>query len=182
MPDPLIGFLIVMKKGLEVRLYPSKEQRVLIEKTLGCSRFVYNHILAIKKELWEDYKLSYNPNLKSFKEEWNFLNKVPSQALANAYMDCINSFKNFFNGKSGKTNNKQAYPKFHKKGKWNPIWEYTSRDINHPMEGHKAWCCSECAWTTDERHDWCVCGADMRESNKMSSMTKKAVEELLKQL
>lgn len=65
----LIGFLIVMKKGLEIRLYPSKEQRVLIDRTLGCSRFVYNHVLGMKKELWEDYKLSFNPNLKSFKEE-----------------------------------------------------------------------------------------------------------------
>lgn len=72
-----IGFLIVMKKGLEIRLYPSKEQRVLIDRTLGCSRFVYNKVLAMKKELWEDYRLSYNPNLKSFKEEWNFLTKVP---------------------------------------------------------------------------------------------------------
>ena len=44
-----IGFLIVMKKGLEVRLYPSKEQRVLIDRTLGCSRFVYNKVLGIKK-------------------------------------------------------------------------------------------------------------------------------------
>jgi len=56
---------------------------------------------------------------------------------------------------------------FYEKGKWSPIWEYTSRDINHPMEGHEVWCCSECGWTTDEKHDWCVCGADMRESNKI---------------
>ncbi|MGN0967609.1 MAG: helix-turn-helix domain-containing protein [Candidatus Coprovivens sp.] len=52
-----------MKKGLEVRLYPSKEQRVIIDRTLGCSRFVYNHVLALKKELWEDYKLSSFQNL-----------------------------------------------------------------------------------------------------------------------
>src|SRR5574344_1414660 len=85
-----------MKKGLEVRLYPSKEQRALIDRTLGCSRFVYNHVLALKKELWEDYKLSFNPKLKSFKEEWKFLTKVPSQALANSYMDCMTAFNNFF--------------------------------------------------------------------------------------
>ena len=71
---------------------------------------------------------------------------------------------------------------FHEKGKWEPVWEYTSRSVHHPMEGHEAWACSECGWTTDERHNWCVCGADMRESNKMSFMSKKAVEELLKQL
>lgn len=104
-----------MKKGLEIRLYPSKEQRVLIDRTLGCSRFVYNHILAIKKELWEDYKLSFNPNLKSFKEEWKFLTKVPSQALANSYMDCMAAFNNFFKSLNGKSNTEQKFPKFHKK-------------------------------------------------------------------
>lgn len=105
-----------MKKGLEIRLYPSKEQRVLINRTLGCSRFVYNHVLALKKELWEDYKLSFNPKLKSFKEEWKFLNKVPSQALANSYMDCLTAFNNFFNSLKCKSKLKQAFPKFHKKG------------------------------------------------------------------
>ena len=108
-----------MKKGLEVRLYPSKEQRVLIDKTLGCSRFVYNHVLALKKELWEDYKLSFNPNLKSFKEEWKFLAKVPSQALANSYMDCMTAYNNWFNSISGKSKAKQSFPKFHKKGQKN---------------------------------------------------------------
>ena len=105
-----------MKKGLEVRLYPSKEQRVLIDRTLGCSRFVYNHVLGMKKELWEDYKLSFNPNLKSFKKEWTFLTKVPSQALANSYMDCMTAFNNFFNSLKGKSKSQQAFPKFHKKG------------------------------------------------------------------
>ena len=105
-----------MKKGLEVRLYPSKEQRILIDRTLGCSRFVYNHVLALKKELWEDYKLSFNPNLKSFKKEWKFLTKVPSQAIANSYMDCMTAFNNFFNSLNGKSKTKQNFPKFHKKG------------------------------------------------------------------
>jgi putative transposase len=105
-----------MKKGLEVRLYPSKEQRVLIDNTLGCSRFVYNHILGLKKELWEDYKLSFNPNLKSFKEEWKFLTKVPAQALANSYMDCMTAFNNFFSSIKGKSKAEQRFPKFHKKG------------------------------------------------------------------
>ena len=104
-----------MKKGLDIRLYPSKEQRVLINRTLGCSRFVYNHVLGMKKELWEDYKLSFNPNLKSFKEEWKFLTKVPSQALANSYMDCLSAFNNFFNSIKKKTKQEAKYPKFHKK-------------------------------------------------------------------
>ena len=70
----------------------------------------------MKKELWEDYKLSFNPNLKSFKEEWKFLTKVPSQALANSYMDCLTAFNNFFNSLKGKSKAEQKFPKFHKKG------------------------------------------------------------------
>ena len=116
LPESTIGFLIIMKKGLEVRLYPSKEQRVLIDKTLGCSRFVYNRVLAMKKELWEDYKLLFNPNLKSFKEEWKFLTEVPSQALANSYMDCMTAFNNFFNSLKDRSKVEQKFPKFHKKG------------------------------------------------------------------
>lgn len=106
-----------MKKGLNIRLYPNLKQQKFIEKTFGATRFVYNHVLGLKKELWEEYRLSYTPKLVGFKEEWAFLTKISSQALANSYIDCINSFKNFFNGKSGKTNNKQSYPKFKKKGK-----------------------------------------------------------------
>ena len=70
----------------------------------------------MKKELWEDYKLSFNPNLKSFKEEWKFLTKVPSQALANSYMDCLAAFNNFFNSIKKKTKQESKFPKFHKKG------------------------------------------------------------------
>lgn len=105
-----------MKKSLEIRLYPSKEQRVLIDRTLGCSRFVYNHVLALKKELWSEHHINFTPNLKSFKEEWKFLTKVPSQALANSYMDCIMAYNNFFNSLKGKSKAKQSFPKFHKKG------------------------------------------------------------------
>ena len=71
---------------------------------------------------------------------------------------------------------------FHEKGKWEPILIHTYNGIDNYMEAKEGYSCSQCGWTTNERHDWCICGADMRESNKMSSMTKKAVEELLKQL
>ncbi|WP_159431722.1 helix-turn-helix domain-containing protein, partial [Atopostipes suicloacalis] len=32
-------------KAYKFRLYPNKEQAILINKTIGCSRFVYNHFL-----------------------------------------------------------------------------------------------------------------------------------------
>lgn len=54
--------------------------------------------------------------MKSFKEEWKFLTKVPSQAIANSYMDCITAFDNFFNSIKKKTKQEYKFPKFHKKG------------------------------------------------------------------
>ena len=54
--------------------------------------------------------------MKSFKEEWKFLTKVPSQAIANSYVDCLTAFNNFFNSLKGKSKAEQKFPKFHKKG------------------------------------------------------------------
>ncbi|MTH53193.1 helix-turn-helix domain-containing protein, partial [Bacillus mangrovi] len=30
-------------KAYKFRIYPNKEQEILINKTIGCSRFVFNH-------------------------------------------------------------------------------------------------------------------------------------------
>ena len=37
-------------KAYKFRLYPTDEQRILIHKTFGCSRFVYNYYLNYQKE------------------------------------------------------------------------------------------------------------------------------------
>lgn len=52
--------------------------------------------------------MSFDPKLKSFKEEWEWLTKVDSQALANAYMDMKQAYKNFFEGRA-------KYPKYKSK-------------------------------------------------------------------
>lgn len=62
------------------------------------------------------------------------------------------------------------------KGSWRPQFVYTYSDIDHLMEGHEGWACSECGWTTNEKHDYCVCGADMRESNSASTVSKEFKE------
>ena len=67
---------------------------------------------------------------------------------------------------------------FHPKGQWKPTFIYTSHSIDHPMEGHDGYTCSECGWSTDEKYDWCVCGADMRTARERN----KELEELLEKL
>ena len=65
---------------------------------------------------------------------------------------------------------------FHEKGTWKPIFIYSSRGMDNPMVGKEGWVCSACGWTTDERHNYCVCGADMRESNRVHKVSKQFKE------
>ncbi|WP_242485360.1 helix-turn-helix domain-containing protein [Peribacillus sp. TH27] len=41
---------MVVNKAYKFRIYPTKEQLALINKTIGCSRFVYNFFLGKQKE------------------------------------------------------------------------------------------------------------------------------------
>lgn len=71
---------------------------------------------------------------------------------------------------------------FHDKGEWKPCYIYTHMEMDNYMKGHEGWECSVCGEHVDERYDWCTCGADMRESNRMRDLTKAKLEDLLKQL
>ena len=41
---------MTVNKAYKFRLYPSEEQKVLIHKTFGCNRLLYNKMLSLKKE------------------------------------------------------------------------------------------------------------------------------------
>lgn len=43
-------------KAYKFRLYPTEEQAYLMRKTFGCVHFVYNRMLAERKEAYEKYK------------------------------------------------------------------------------------------------------------------------------
>ncbi|WP_148485470.1 helix-turn-helix domain-containing protein, partial [Mitsuokella jalaludinii] len=36
--------------GYKFRIYPNKTQARLINRTLGCARFVFNHFLAVRRD------------------------------------------------------------------------------------------------------------------------------------
>lgn len=59
----------------------------------------------------------------------------------------------------------------HEKGTWEPQFIYTNNHVDTYMQGKEGWACSVCGWVTDEKHDWCTCGADMRESNKVTKIS-----------
>ena len=102
-----------MNKSFKVRIYPTKEQQVLLEKTFGANRFVYNYFLNLKSKLYEFYKinLSYTNSSKimsELKRQKTWLKEVDSVSLQQTLRDLDRAYQNFFSGKS-------KYPNFKKK-------------------------------------------------------------------
>ncbi|WP_412675853.1 RNA-guided endonuclease TnpB family protein [Bacillus paramycoides] len=94
-------------KAYKFRLYPTEEQAYLIRKTFGCVRFVYNKMLAERKEVYEKYKEKKEelkkqkfPTPAKYKAEYEWLKEVDSLALANAQLNLQTAYKNFFSGQS----------------------------------------------------------------------------------
>lgn len=107
-------------KAYKIRIYPTKNQIDLIEKTFGCCRFVYNYFLAKSIKDYEETKEfnTYNQNsalLTQMKKssEYLFLRDVEAMALQACLRDLDTAYQNFFrNVKQGK---KLGFPKFKKK-------------------------------------------------------------------
>lgn len=99
-----------INKAYKFRIYPSQEQQELIDKTIGCSRFVYNEFLAKAKD--DNYKsyTKYSSELPKLKKEYPWLKEVDSIALQQSLKNLDKAFKNFFSGKYN-------YPKFKSKRK-----------------------------------------------------------------
>ena len=55
---------------------PNKTQANLIERTIGCARFVYNCMLADKIKQYKDTKLSLKNTPAQYKNEFEFLKEV----------------------------------------------------------------------------------------------------------
>ena len=102
-----------MYKGFKVRIYPTKEQQALLEKTFGASRFVYNHFLKLKSYLYQEFKIkiTYNHTSKmliELKRQKTWLRVPDKWALQNALKDLDSAYINFFRCQS-------KYPKFKQK-------------------------------------------------------------------
>lgn len=109
-------------KALKVRLYPSKDQESLINKTLGCSRFIYNQMLAERIEVYEklkeDKRALYAHQYKTekqYKEEFEWLKEADAIALQQERIYLNISYQNFFRSLSEKRKGKSGFPKFKKK-------------------------------------------------------------------
>ncbi|QZT34882.1 IS200/IS605 family element transposase accessory protein TnpB [Caldalkalibacillus thermarum TA2.A1] len=115
-----------MQKAYRFRLYPNQKQQTLIHKTFGCCRFVFNHFLARRKEVYETERktLGYNACsalLTQLKKEREWLKEPDATALQTELRHLDDAFKRFFREKKG-------YPRF--KSRKNPVQSYTSKNNN----------------------------------------------------
>lgn len=102
-----------MEKAYKYRIYPNKKQQELIQKTFGCSRFVYNYFLDLRiKEYKENAKtLSYNDSSKlltQLKKELLWLKEPDKDSLQKSLKDLDIAYQKFFKEHSG-------FPKFKSK-------------------------------------------------------------------
>ena len=107
--------MTTVQKSVRVRLYPTEEQEILIDKTIGCCRFVYNQTLADCIQSYEQTKhfpsqSERSANLVPLKEENEFLKEVDARALQQSVRDLNSAFDNFF-----KNRNHFGFPKFKSK-------------------------------------------------------------------
>lgn len=100
-----------MLKAYKYRLYPNKEQREYINKTIGCARFIYNKMLGDKIAHYKETKEMLKNTPSQYKKEYEWLKEVDSLALANAQMNLDKAYKNFFRDV------KVGFPKFKSKKK-----------------------------------------------------------------
>jgi len=128
-------------KGYKFRIYPNKNQRVLIHKTFGACRFVYNQCLAYRKDLYSHTgkSISKFDLIKNFTEiktidEFAWLKEVDSDAIQQTIIDLDIAYNNFYrNIKQGEPTNLNF------KSKKNPKNSYRTlrRDTTIRIENKK---------------------------------------------
>lgn len=124
-------------KALKVRIYPNAKQIEQLNKTLGCSRAIYNMMLHERITVFEEYKDDrqklYDYKYKEisvYRKEFEWLKEADSQALACSKVNLVNAFSNFYKSVRGERKGKVGFPKYKKKKRQN---SYASSCINNTM-------------------------------------------------
>ena len=92
---------MLVNKAYKFRIYPTKKQEILIAKTIGCSRYVFNHFLAQWNDIYKETGkgLTYNicsAELTKLKKEVIWLKEVDSISLQSTLKNLTDAFVRFF--------------------------------------------------------------------------------------
>ncbi|HEX8731151.1 MAG TPA: RNA-guided endonuclease TnpB family protein [Ktedonobacterales bacterium] len=103
------------KRAYKFRCYPTGAQAVVLARTFGCARFVYNWGLKLRTDAYYDRheKIGYHEASAALTElkrqpDTTWLNEVSSVPIQQALRHLEQAFRNFFDGRA-------KYPTFHKK-------------------------------------------------------------------
>ena len=110
--------MVSVEKGFEYRMYPSQEQQLLLARTFGCSRWVFNHFLEEKIRVFKETKkhLNYSKCCKMLtalktQEDTVWLAEVEAAALQQSLRNLDRAFDNF----SKRRKQGVGFPSFKKK-------------------------------------------------------------------
>ena len=103
-------------RAIKIRLYPNKTQEQTLNKVLGCYRFVYNQMLALKQNAYNKDKSNFGLcELSKFfhgellkKDEYSWLKEQNTKVMKQAIRQMLSAYDGFF--KLGK-----GFPKFKSK-------------------------------------------------------------------
>lgn len=89
------------EKAYKFRIYPNKEQEVLIQKTFGCVRFIYNYYLARHNTMYAETgksptRFQNDKDMTQLKGELEWLREPDKSALKYALRGLDYAFKRFF--------------------------------------------------------------------------------------
>ena len=102
-----------MLRAIKIRLYPNKEQELKLNKVLGCYRYVYNQMLALKQKEYNENKKSlgltdlskyfHGTLLKDEQYEW--LKEQNTKVMKQSIRQMLSAYDKFFKQHKG-------FPKF----------------------------------------------------------------------
>ena len=128
----------IRQKSYKFRLYPTEEQKVIFAKTFGCSRFIWNQMLADKIAYYKETGKTLNNTPAQYKKEFPWLKEVDSLALCNVQLNLQQAYKNFFQSKFGFPrfkSKKKAYKESYKTNNNNGNIEVYNNKVKLPKIG-----------------------------------------------
>ena len=121
-----------MEMGYKFRIYPTREQEVMIRKTLGCARYVYNYYLNKRQTLYKAEKktMGYkacSEDLTQLKKEMTWLKEPDSIALQASLEHLQDAYDNYFHARE-RGDGKWGLPVF--KSKKDRYQSYVTKHVN----------------------------------------------------
>ena len=86
-------------RAYKFRIYPNDEQKILLAKTFGCARFIYNKMLGDRLDYYKETGKRLNNTPAQYKKEFPWLKEVDSLALANAQINLNKAYNNFWSNR-----------------------------------------------------------------------------------